>query len=163
MRKIISVALCVLAQAALLNSSHAEVSIPGYELVHTVPVETNLATPDLSDPITVWSQMFDSATEQIVIGQFYAASKPGSAFDKVIERLAAAGQRGVKIRFLMEEKGKTASEPSTIERLKQIPNLEFRTLDSSYSRFRSFLSSPNISIILNRLTHTQKMSVNKSK
>ena len=131
MRKIIRVALCVLAQAALLNSSHAEVSIPGYELVHTVPVETNLATPDLSDPITVWSQMFDSATEQIVIGQFYAASKPGSAFDKVIERLAAAGQRGVKIRFLMEEKGKAASEPSTIERLKQIPNLDFRTLDYS--------------------------------
>ncbi|WP_211463807.1 phospholipase D-like domain-containing protein [Collimonas silvisoli] len=113
------------------GSTHAEFGIPGYELVHTVPLETTLATPDLREPLQVWSEMFDSAKHQIVLGQFYVASQPGAAFEQVIARLAAAGARGVKIRFLMEEKGKFASDMPTIERLKQIPNLEFRYLDYS--------------------------------
>ncbi|AMO97557.1 phospholipase D family protein [Collimonas fungivorans] len=113
------------------GSAHAEFGIPGYELVHTAPVETTLATPDLREPLQVWSEMFDGAKQQIVLGQFYVASQPGAAFEQVIARLAVAGARGVRIRFLMEEKGKFASDMPTIERLKQIPNLEFRYLDYS--------------------------------
>jgi phosphatidylserine/phosphatidylglycerophosphate/cardiolipin synthase-like enzyme len=113
------------------GSARAEFGIPGYELVHTAPLETTLATPDLREPLQVWSEMFDSARHEIVLGQFYVASQPGAAFEQVIARLAAAGARGVKIRFLMEEKGKFASDMPTIERLKKIPNLEFRYLDYS--------------------------------
>jgi phosphatidylserine/phosphatidylglycerophosphate/cardiolipin synthase-like enzyme len=126
MRKLIVTAAILLCQVGV---ARAEFSIPGFELVHTVPVETSLATPDLREPLQVWSEMFDAAKREIVIEQFYVAGKPGEAFDRVIERLAAAGRRGVKIRFLMEEKGKFASDMPTIERLKQIPNLEFRYLD----------------------------------
>ncbi|MGS0742641.1 phospholipase D-like domain-containing protein [Glaciimonas sp. GG7] len=114
-----------------ISPGHAEFSIPGYELVHTVPVETSLATPDLREPLQVWSEMFDSAKKTIDLGQFYVAGKSGEAFDDVINRLAAAGQRGVNIRFLMEEKGKFASDMPTIERLKKIPHLTFRYLDFS--------------------------------
>jgi hypothetical protein len=81
------------------GSAHAEFGIPGYELVHTAPVETTLATPDLREPLQVWSEMFDGAKQQIVLGQFYVASQPGAAFEQVIARLAAAGARGVKNRF----------------------------------------------------------------
>lgn len=129
MRKLITLIAMLLGWT---GSAHAGFSIPGYELVHTTPVETTLATPDLREPLQVWSDMFDAARQQIVLGQFYVASQPGAAFEQVIARLAAAGARGVKIRFLMEEKGKFASDMPTIERLKQIPNLEFRYLD--YSR-----------------------------
>jgi phosphatidylserine/phosphatidylglycerophosphate/cardiolipin synthase-like enzyme len=132
MRKLITSA--VIPLVILLGhavSAHAEFSIPGYELVHTTPVETTLATPDLREPLQVWSEMFDSARREIVLGQFYVASQPGAAFEQVIARLAAAGERGVNIRFLMEEKGKFASDMATIERLKKIPNLEFRYLDYS--------------------------------
>ncbi|MDQ2819727.1 MAG: phospholipase D-like domain-containing protein [Pseudomonadota bacterium] len=97
-----------------------------FELVHTAPVETSLATPDLRESAVVWSEMFDAAQKEIVIAQFYVASKPGTRFDGVIDRLAAAGKRGVKIRFLMEERGKSASDMATIARLQRIPNLEFR-------------------------------------
>jgi len=114
-----------------IGMAQAEFSIPGYELVHTAPVETTLATPDLREPLQVWSEMFDGAKREIVLGQFYVASQPGAAFEQVIARLAAAGARGVKIRFLMEEKGKFASDMPTIDRLKKIPNLEFRYLDYS--------------------------------
>ncbi|MDP5007547.1 MAG: phospholipase D-like domain-containing protein [Glaciimonas sp.] len=109
-------------------SAHAEFSIPNFELIHTAPLETSLTTTDLRDPIIVWSEMFDAAKSEIVIAQFYVNNQTGSAFDKIIARLEAAGKRGVKIRFLMEEKGKFAADMATIERLQKIPNLTFRYL-----------------------------------
>lgn len=121
----------LLALFALAPLAHADFAIPGYELVQTVPLETTLGSSDLRDPVTVWSQLFDSAKSEIVIGQFYAAGKAGTPFDKVIERLAAAGQRGVKIRFLLDKKGVGLSEPATLAQLRQIPNLELRILDYS--------------------------------
>lgn len=110
-------------------SAHADFAIPGYELVQTAPLETTLLNSDLRDPVTVWTQLFDGAKSEIVIGQFYAAGKAGTAFDKVMERLAAAGKRGVKIRFLLDQKGIALSEPDTLAQLRQIPNLELRVLD----------------------------------
>jgi phosphatidylserine/phosphatidylglycerophosphate/cardiolipin synthase-like enzyme len=73
--------------------------------------------------------MFDSAQREIVFGQFYVAGQDGEALDDIMAHLDAAGRRGVKIRFLMEKKGEFASVPATIEKLKRIPNLEFRQID----------------------------------
>ncbi|SEN59013.1 Phosphatidylserine/phosphatidylglycerophosphate/cardiolipin synthase [Duganella sp. CF517] len=128
-RTLLSVAVSTLLASAA--PARAEFSIPGFELVQTAPVETSLRSDDLRDPATVWSEMFDNAKTEIVIGQFYAVNKPGSAFDKVVERLAAAGKRGVKIRFLLEQKGLGLSEKPTLDQLRAIPNLELRMLDFS--------------------------------
>lgn len=120
-----------LVAAALFFSSapsHAAFSIPGFELVHTNPVGANLNGFDLRDPATVWCDMIDSAKSRIDLEQFYATSQSGSALDKVIARLEAAGARGVKIRFLMEKVGLRMSDTETLARLKRIPNLEFREL-----------------------------------
>lgn len=127
MRRILISAL--MAAGVLALPAHAEFSIPGYELVQTAPVETPLHSDDLRSPAQVWSEMFDHAQSEIVIGQFYAVIRPGSVFDKVVERLEAAGKRGVKIRFLLDQKGVGLSEKPTIERLKAIPNLDLRILD----------------------------------
>jgi phosphatidylserine/phosphatidylglycerophosphate/cardiolipin synthase-like enzyme len=130
MRRIL---LSVVVPALLASTApaRAEFSIPGFELVQTTPVETSLRSDDLRDSATVWSEMFDNAKSEIVIGQFYAVNKPGSVFDKVVERLAAAGKRGVKIRFLMDQKGVGLSEKPTLDQLRAIPNLELRILDFS--------------------------------
>ena len=130
MRRIL---LSVVVPALLASAApaRAEFSIPGFELVQTAPVGTSLHSDDLRDPATVWSEMFDNAKTEIVIGQFYAVNKPGSVFDKVVERLAAAGKRGVKIRFLLEQKGLGLSEKPTLDQLRAIPNLELRVLDFS--------------------------------
>ncbi|MGY2289788.1 phospholipase D-like domain-containing protein [Pseudomonas sp. SDO528_S397] len=123
-------ALCSAGLASLLVSPlvQADFSIPGFELVHTVPVDTDLATADLRQPGPVWINLFDSARQRIDIGQFYAADHPGSVMDTVIEHLEAAGKRGVKIRFLLEEKGLKLSDAATLDRLRAIPNLTFRVL-----------------------------------
>ncbi|MBX4135618.1 phospholipase D-like domain-containing protein [Pseudomonas rhodesiae] len=117
-----------LAGLLLSPLAQADFSIPGFELVHTVPVDTALGTADLRQPGPVWIELFDGAKNTIDIGQFYAADHPGSVMDKVIDHLEAAGKRGVKIRFLMEEKGIKLSEGSTLERLRAIPNLTFRVM-----------------------------------
>jgi phosphatidylserine/phosphatidylglycerophosphate/cardiolipin synthase-like enzyme len=126
----ISLKFRIAGLAGLLLSplAQADFSIPGFELVHTVPVDTQLGTADLRQPGPVWIGLFDGAKSRIDIGQFYAADHPGSVMDTVIEHLEAAGKRGVKIRFLLEEKGVRLSEASTLERLKAIPNLTFRIL-----------------------------------
>lgn len=111
------------------GAAHADFTIPGFELVQTAPIETTLVNPDLRDPVTVFCEMFDAAKHEIVIGQFYTASRPGTPFEKVLERLEAAGRRGVKIRFLLEQRGIAISEPATIERLRRIPNLDLRVLE----------------------------------
>ena len=127
------VLLSVVVPALLASAApaRADFSIPGFELVQTAPVETSLRSADLRDPATVWSEMFDNAKSEIVIGQFYAVNKPGSVFAKVVERLEAAGKRGVKIRFLLEQKGLGLSEKPTLDQLRAIPNLELRVLDFS--------------------------------
>ncbi|MDC8757125.1 phospholipase D-like domain-containing protein [Janthinobacterium fluminis] len=117
---------------ALLGAAglaRADFTIPGYELVQTAPLETRLSNPDLRDAVAVWSELFDAAKTDIAIGQFYAVGKAGSAFDKVLARLTAAGRRGVKIRFLLDQKGVGLSDPATIAQLKAIPNLEMRVID----------------------------------
>ena len=119
-----------LALAALgASQSRADFGIPGFELVHTVPVETALATPDLREPVQVWREMFDAAKKEIVVAQFYVAGEPGEVLEGVIDRIEAAAARGVKIRFLMEDKGQRLSVPATLERLKKIPGIDFRLLD----------------------------------
>ncbi len=126
----LSMKLRIAGLAGLLLSplALADFSIAGFELVHTVPVDTTLGTADLRQPGPVWSALFDGAKSSIDIGQFYAADQPGSVMDQVIKHLEAAGKRGVKIRFLLEEKGIKLSDAATLQRLRAIPNLTFRVL-----------------------------------
>lgn len=121
--------LLLAATLALSSPAKAKPGTHDFELVYTTPVETTLVNTDLRDPVTVWCEMLDAAKAEIVIAQFYVAGKTGTSLDKVIAHLAAAGERGVKIRFLMEEKGKSASDMATIERLKKIPHLDFRFME----------------------------------
>lgn len=112
-----------------LQPARADFSVPGFELVHTAPVETTLATPDLREPRVVWRQMFDAARSEIAIAQFYVAGQAGEPLDEILQSLEAAAARGVRIRFLLEAKGRNLSTPETLERLQKIPGIEFRVLD----------------------------------
>lgn len=109
--------------------ARAEFAIPGFELVHTVPVQTVLSAPDLRSPVEVWRQMIDGARREIVIGQFYVAGRPGEPLDGIIDRLEAAVARGVRVRFLMEARGERISEPATLARLRAMPGVDFRILE----------------------------------
>ncbi|WP_211139880.1 phospholipase D-like domain-containing protein [Acinetobacter baretiae] len=102
-----------------------------FELVVNLPTETTLQHPALSDAQTTWQQLFDGATSEIQIAQFYVYSLPNTALDRVLQALKSAGQRGVKIRFLLDEKGVGLSNPDTIRYIQSIPNLEWKVMNFS--------------------------------
>jgi phosphatidylserine/phosphatidylglycerophosphate/cardiolipin synthase-like enzyme len=120
--------LVFLAPWLIASAAYAQFTIPGFELVETVPTETNLGMASTRDTTTVWCEMFDGARQEIALEQFYIADKPGETFDKVQACLMAAGKRGVKIRFLLDGSNKF-SDLASVERVQQIPNLELRKLD----------------------------------
>lgn len=129
MRKHLSCLALLLCSAAAHCAQLDPFTIPGFELVHNAPTNSNADSPDLRDPVTVWTRMFDEAGKTIDVGQFYVAGQPGSQLDKVLDSLEAAGRRGVKIRFLMDQKGLKLSDAPTLARIRSIPNLAFRTMD----------------------------------
>ncbi|GAA4763258.1 phospholipase D-like domain-containing protein [Stakelama sediminis] len=127
-RTLIVRALLTLFALLLPTPVLAQFTIPGFELVHNAPADTVLETPHIRDAGTVWVDMIDHAQHSIDLEQFYVSGKKGSALDRVIGALEAAGKRGVHIRFLMERKGLSMSDTATLDRLKAIPNLTFRTI-----------------------------------
>jgi len=108
--------------------SKASVSIPGYELIYDAPAETTLNAGDLRNSADVWREMIEGAQQHIDIAQFYVADEADSRLTPVIEALRRAGERGVKIRFLLEEKGVKISTSVTLEQLKSVPNLSLRII-----------------------------------
>lgn len=120
--------LFIVSASAYADASASGYRIPGYELVYDAPVETTLTAPDLRSSDAVWISLFDNAQHTIELGQFYVANQVGTRFDTVLQHLRAAGERGVRIRLLLEEKGLKISTQDTLEQLKTIPNLELRVI-----------------------------------
>ncbi|UUE58508.1 phospholipase D-like domain-containing protein [Pectobacterium aroidearum] len=120
--------LFIVSASAHADASTSGYRIPGYELVYDAPVETTLTAPDLRPSDAVWISLFDNAQRTIELGQFYVANQAGTRFDNVLQHLRAAGERGVRIRLLLEEKGLKISTQDTLEQLKTIPNLELRVI-----------------------------------
>lgn len=115
----------------IAQMSHAQFESEGMEIVVNTPVETQLPNDDLRSAAPVWEEMFSSAKKTIDIAQFYVYNQPNSSLDRVLNGLYQAGKRGVKIRFLLDQKGVGISNPATIEQIKAIPNLELRIMDFS--------------------------------
>ncbi|HUR28426.1 MAG TPA: phospholipase D-like domain-containing protein, partial [Planctomycetota bacterium] len=105
---------------------------PIFELVESAPVETTLDHAETRNADVVWIEMIDSAAQSLDFAEFYASSAPGTKLEQVIAALETAAARGVKIRFLLDQKF-TATYPETMERLKKLPGLELRVLDLSDS------------------------------
>lgn len=114
----------------LLASPAAAFSVPGFELVQSYPVETSLRRDGVRLAQDVWPEMLDSAKTSIDVEQFYIAPSTGQPLDASLAALRRAGERGVKIRFLLEKKFERNSLDG-IAILKTIPNLELRIIEWS--------------------------------
>jgi phosphatidylserine/phosphatidylglycerophosphate/cardiolipin synthase-like enzyme len=94
-----------------------------YKLAVTIPVETTLDNCDTRSALEVWLEMIENAKETINFGEFYITNKKGKALEKVVNKLKEAGERGVKIRFLLDKKMFGNSKPF-ISDLKRVKNIE---------------------------------------
>ena len=101
---------------------------PAVELVETMPVETTLEHADIPDAHVVWLEMIAGARTSIDLAHFYASNQTGSRLEPIVAALESAAQRGVKVRFLAEEKF-VKTYPETLERMGQTPGITVRRFD----------------------------------
>jgi phosphatidylserine/phosphatidylglycerophosphate/cardiolipin synthase-like enzyme len=97
------------------------------ELVESSPIETALDHPDIPDAKDVWIEMISKATSTLEFAEFYASNSPGSRLEPVVRAVEAAADRGVKVRFLSEEKF-YQTYPETLDRLKARRGIQVRLL-----------------------------------
>ncbi|MGZ3653605.1 MAG: phospholipase D-like domain-containing protein [Bdellovibrionota bacterium] len=116
--------MTILLALLLTLSSQAKFVTDGFELVYTAPVETTLQNPDLRNPTDVWVELISNAKKTLDFGEMYAVGKAGEPLDRVMDALEKAGARGVKTRFMLEQKMLRASDNATIERLRKVKGLE---------------------------------------
>ncbi|MDE2291420.1 MAG: phospholipase [Elusimicrobia bacterium] len=118
----------VLAGAVPARAADAPQPPLDLELVQSAPEGTGLADPQLREAAKVWPEMIDRAGRGIDLEEFYATGQAGEALDATLAALKRAGERGVRIRLLLEGKMRKA-DADTLPELEKIPNLSVRFLD----------------------------------
>ncbi len=98
------------------------------EVIETAPVETSLADPDLRKFAEVWRLRIQAAKSSIELAHFYASEDGDSLLSPVIDDLKAAAGRGVRVRFLVDERF-CKTYPETIARLSEATGLDVRRYD----------------------------------
>jgi phosphatidylserine/phosphatidylglycerophosphate/cardiolipin synthase-like enzyme len=121
---------CGSAQAPQKAPDIARVQI---SLVESEPIETTLDRPDIENAADVWLQMVNGAKSTIDVAQFYASEAEAawlasSKLTPIIDALVHARERGVTVRFLVDEKF-VPKYPDTIDRLAKA-GIEVRRIKS---------------------------------
>jgi phosphatidylserine/phosphatidylglycerophosphate/cardiolipin synthase-like enzyme len=99
------------------------------QLVESFPSETDLGNSDLPKAEAVWMDMISRARQSIDVGQFYVQNVPHSSLDRVLKSMEAAAQRGIRIRFLVDEafvKRYPDDTGKAVEAIKKWTNTEVR-------------------------------------
>ncbi len=99
-------------------------------LAESQPKEAGLDDPTVANADAVWLEMIKAAKVRIDIAQFYVVSKAGSRMEAVLNALADAAKRGVKVRVIAEKifYGQYSSD---LERLADNVGVEVRVWNAS--------------------------------
>jgi len=123
--------LLVLVAVAVLGAcgSTGATSTPTLQLVESWPLETTLDDPAVEDAAAVWVSMIARARTSLDIEQFYAVtSDKHPAFEKVLDAIAAAGKRGVKVRVIFDKKF-YGRMPEVPDRIAKMQGVDVRHID----------------------------------
>lgn len=96
----------------------------------TAPSETTLDNADLPEAWQVWLDRITGARASIELAHFYASNQAGGRLEPIVLALEGAASRGVKVRFLADEKF-YKTYPETLDRLASRDGIEVRRLDLS--------------------------------
>ena len=110
----------------MLRKSQENADLMIYE---SWPLETSLDNDHIANVVPVWLDAINGAKETLDFSEYYAITKEDTGLDKVLTALEDAAQRGVKIRFLIDEKLNTDANAELPKVLAQMPNVELRTID----------------------------------
>ena len=98
-----------------------------FEVVESVPLETQFGSPGVRRTQAVWLQMINQAKHSIDLGAFYLDQQSGRAFEPILKALKAAANRGVRIRILIDASMRSQSA-SAVDLLKNQDGITIRYL-----------------------------------
>jgi phosphatidylserine/phosphatidylglycerophosphate/cardiolipin synthase-like enzyme len=101
---------------------------PAFEVVSSVPMETDISRAGTRDAAAVWLEMVGGARSSLDLAEFYLSGEKGEALEPVVEAVLAAGRRGVKVRLLCDA-SMAAAYPGTLRRLRGQPGILARLFD----------------------------------
>jgi len=99
-----------------------------YQLVESVPIETDLGLDETERTFDVWLDMIKNAQKSIDIGCFYVSNKAGEPLEEILSEIKKAANRGVKVHFLVDANMKK-TYPEPLDDLNKIQNIEVRAID----------------------------------
>jgi phosphatidylserine/phosphatidylglycerophosphate/cardiolipin synthase-like enzyme len=99
-----------------------------FEVVCSVPLETNISRGGTRDAAAVWLEMVNGARSSLDIAEFYLSGKNGETLEPVVEAILAAGRRGVSVRVLCE-KNMAGTYPETLQRFRGRRGIAVRLFD----------------------------------
>jgi len=101
---------------------------PAFEVVCSVPLETNISRAGTRDAARVWLEMIQGAGQALDVAEFYLSGQKGEALEPVVQAILAAARRGVRVRILCE-KTMAGTYPETLRRFRGQPNIQTRLFD----------------------------------
>ncbi len=133
---------------------HSQYPNSNFELVESIPIETNLDNPDIRNTPSVWLEIINGARSTLDIEHFYFSNEKNTTLDTVVTALAQAIKRGVRVRILLDARmsrtypqsvaqlqqiGATVKTTAVFNRLGGVQHAKFMVIDSS----AIFLGSQN--------------------
>ncbi|MFI5253125.1 MAG: phospholipase D-like domain-containing protein [Bacteroidota bacterium] len=101
---------------------------PDFEIVESVPVETNLDNPDIRKTHEVWLEMINGAKKSLDFEEFYVSNKKGEPLEDILNAIVEAGKRGVQIRFI-DDNNMHKTYPQPIDSIGKLKNISVRIID----------------------------------
>jgi len=125
MNKIVPILLILF----IVKNIYAQFPHKNFEIVESIPIESNLENPEIRNTEEVWLEMINSAKSTIDIEQFYIANDVNEPLENIIQALENKASTGVNIRIIAEKKMEK-TYPNTIKRLNDKNNIEVRILSA---------------------------------
>jgi phosphatidylserine/phosphatidylglycerophosphate/cardiolipin synthase-like enzyme len=119
---------CGYAYAYHIASSNSGAEIEEFELVESIPVETSLDNPDIRNTQEVWLEMIRGARKTLEFEEFYVSDAPGEPLEEILNAVADATQRGVRVRFIVDSR-MYRTYPGRLDWLSKQKNTEVRKMD----------------------------------
>ncbi len=114
--------------AAADTGGPAPAQIEEFELVESVPVETDLDNGNIRNTREVWLEMIGKAARSIDLEQFYVSNAPGQPLEDVLAAIVSAADRGVRVRFVVDA-GMYKTYPEMLDSLAAMENVDVRKID----------------------------------
>ena len=99
-----------------------------FEIVESIPIETNLDNPDIRNTYEVWLEMIDNVKSSLDIEQFYISNQKGEPLEDILNSIIKVGERGVKVRLIVDSR-MYKTYPETVDMLAKQKNITTRIID----------------------------------